>query len=228
MASMQQAGEQETETKRRRLTSDAAGSPAPDADAAMPSTDAPAETPMPEDEMRRHLHDWGQKLVNLHPKIFMSEALIDAGLTLFRRFQFLRSLHVAVDNGDLATTKHDLAACFWVAIKFCSRRNGTPNRSFVARVAGMSPSVLGDRELALLMSMDWKVACVLRVAGLDALGAHVAGQFDSCRTPVQGPIQRALPVEIDLPGLPTTKRRRITLDSSDEESDDEPIRKKGT
>jgi hypothetical protein len=110
----------------------------------------------------------------------MSDHLIEAGLALFRHLRGLQAAAAADGRFPAdylsceALARHDLAACWWVALKHCSVRTAVPNRTLMTRATGASAALLADRELAALVGMDWEVAGVLRAAGLAAAGAEAA------------------------------------------------------
>eukprot|EP00887_Chlorella_sp_A99_P003478 scaffold7.g3478.t1 len=122
--------------------------------------------------LRTHLYGWGQKLVQLQPKVLMSDHLVECGMHLFK---YLRQLQVeAAYDGrfplDYLSNEqlliHDLIACFWIGLKHCSVRTAVPNRTLLCRATGANAELLNDRELAALIAMDWSVSAVLRSAGL--------------------------------------------------------------
>ncbi|GAB4812999.1 hypothetical protein N2152v2_000045 [Parachlorella kessleri] len=124
-----------------------------------------------EERLRGFLYAWGKRLVELQPKVHMSEHLTESGLFLFK---CLRQLQLnACCEGSLALADlsnevllvHDLIACFWIAMKACSIRTQVPNRTLVSKATGAQPELLGERELAALILLDWDVNTMLRLGG---------------------------------------------------------------
>lgn len=64
------------------------------------------------------------------------------------------------------TLRHDLAACYWTALKHCSVRTAVPNRSLMSKATATDPTTLGLREVDAMVTMEWEVNAVLRVVGL--------------------------------------------------------------
>lgn len=102
----------------------------------------------------------------------VSEHLMRCGLCLFKNLRFIQ--WTAAIEGRLtpdyfnspATNHHDLAACYWMALKHCSVRTAVPNRTLMSRATGCEPVQLGEGELAALLWLEWEVNAVLRLSGL--------------------------------------------------------------
>ncbi|KAL4425423.1 hypothetical protein ABPG75_009439 [Micractinium tetrahymenae] len=122
--------------------------------------------------LRSNLAVWGQRLVQLQPKVYMTEHLMECGMYLFK---YLRSLQVeAACMGQFPVDYlarqdmmlHDLIACWWIALKHASVRTAVPNRTLMCRATEAVPVLLNDRELAALIAIDWEVQAVLKKGGL--------------------------------------------------------------
>ena len=105
-------------------------------------------------------------------QVHVSEHLIECGLCLFRHLRIVQSaaaldgrlpLH-ALRNDVLCL--HDLAACWWIGLKCCSVRTAVPNRALMSKATDCYPAMLGDRELAALLTLEWDANALLREAGL--------------------------------------------------------------
>ena len=112
---------------------------------------------------------------NLHihtSQVYVSEHLVECGLALFRHLRLVQ-WHALLD-GHLShellscqhTLRHDLAACYWTALKHCSVRTAVPNRSLMSKATATDPPTLGQREVDALVTLEWEVNAVLRVVGL--------------------------------------------------------------
>ncbi|KAL6777732.1 hypothetical protein ACKKBG_A15420 [Auxenochlorella protothecoides x Auxenochlorella symbiontica] len=117
--------------------------------------------------LRGKMRTWSRNLVRLQPKVHVSEYLLECGLWLFRN---LRNLQVAAAAAGVLPAAylteeqyllHDLIACWWLAMKHCSVRTAVPNRTLMCRATGACPALLSDRELATLISLNWRVSGVL-------------------------------------------------------------------
>ncbi len=61
---------------------------------------------------------------------------------------------------------HDIAACYWAALKHCSVRTAVPNRALMSKATGTDPVALAQREVDALVTLNWDVNAILRVVGL--------------------------------------------------------------
>ncbi|KAL4446744.1 hypothetical protein ABPG77_007988 [Micractinium sp. CCAP 211/92] len=125
-----------------------------------------------EEVLRSQLACWGHRLVQLQPKVHMTDHLIECGLYLFK---YLRSLQVEaacvgqfpldyLARKDLLN--HDLISCWWIALKHASVRTAVPNRTLMCKATDAHAALLSDRELAALIAIDWEVQAVLKKGGL--------------------------------------------------------------
>lgn len=166
-----------TETKRRRLTSETAGGLVLRGDlnvttAADANLGAVLRSKEPDVTIRNTLVLWSNELKRLQPKVYVSEHLVECGLALFRHLRLVQ-WHALLD-GNLSheqlscqlTLRHDLAACYWTALKHCSVRTAVPNRSLMSKATATDPTTLGQREVDAMVTMEWEVNAVLRVVGL--------------------------------------------------------------
>ena len=108
----------------------------------------------------------------LKMQVYVSEHLVECGLALFKHLRIVQ--WQALIDGQLgvellschATLRHDLAACYWAALKHCSVRTAVPNRALMSKATGTDAVLLGQHELEALISMEWEVNAVLRIVGL--------------------------------------------------------------
>lgn len=61
---------------------------------------------------------------------------------------------------------HDLIACWWIAMKYCSIRTAVPNRTLLSRATDAKDLLLADCEMAALIALDWNVNSFLAEEGL--------------------------------------------------------------
>ena len=105
-------------------------------------------------------------------QVFVSEHLIECGLALFKHLRFVQwqaflDGHLGQDLLSCQVTlRHDLAACYWTALKHCSIRTAVPNRSLMSKATATDSYVLAQREVQALVWIDWDVNVILRISGL--------------------------------------------------------------
>lgn len=125
-----------------------------------------------ESVLRCQLVSWTEKLLKLQPKVHMSPHIMESGLYLFKSLR-QRQLKLWVQgrlpksyisNRDLMV--HDLAACWWIAMKHCSVRTAVPNRSLLSRATDSKCSLLAECEISALSILNWDVNIILRENGL--------------------------------------------------------------
>jgi hypothetical protein len=94
------------------------------------------------------------------------------GLCLFKNLRYVQ-WQAAIDGkfsseyfNNPSTNHHDLAACYWIALKHCSIRTAVPNRTLMSRATGCDAFYLADQELTAILWMDWEINAVLRLYGL--------------------------------------------------------------
>lgn len=105
-------------------------------------------------------------------QVHVSEHLVECGLALFKHLRLVQ--WQALLDGHLGqdllachiTLRHDLASCYWMALKHCSVRTAVPNRSLMSKATATDAVVLSQREVQALVWMDWDVNAILRVVGL--------------------------------------------------------------
>lgn len=105
-------------------------------------------------------------------QVYVSEHLVECGLAIFRHLRLVQ-WHALLD-GNLShehlscqlILRHDLAACYWTALKHCSIRTAVPNRSLMSKATATDPTTLGQREVDAMVTIEWEVNAVLRVVGL--------------------------------------------------------------
>ena len=117
---------------------------------------------------------WSISLLKLQPKVYMAPRIIQCCVCLFKRVCekkaelsrlggdcFGQNAHALLTCHD-KMLKHDLIACWWIAMKHCSFRTAMPNRTLISRATGASDTLLADCEVKVLKVLDWRINFLLR------------------------------------------------------------------
>lgn len=103
---------------------------------------------------------WKASLKALQAKCILTDDVIYRAVDLFIRYreQLQDSsweYDAVSDNEQLPS---ELAACLWLATKTTGNRSCLPSRTLICRATDISPALISELELQILVALDWHVA----------------------------------------------------------------------